>query len=364
MISFAPTEDQQLVIDTINRYVREKVQRARHDADEGRSYANNLVQEGWRLGVLTSWLPEEYGGVGEEHSAVSAAVYAEELAYGDLALALHIITPGLFGLPILKYGTAAQKDKWLPKLAEDKLPGLTAALKESGWDYDPLNLRTTAQKSGDGYILNGTKVGVPLAAEAEAILVYANDNGSTQAFIVEKGTPGLQISERESLMGLKALPTYEVSLKDCGVGGSTRLGEESGSEICQLLNLSRVTVGGLAVGVARAALEHALGYGKERQAFGKHIAQFQSIAFMLAEMQMELDAARLMVWEAAWNVDKGHDATRECVLGRQYADEAAMLVADRALQIWGGHGYIRDNPVEQLLRNARSFAGLTGGAML
>ena len=116
--------------------------------------------------------------------------------------------------------------------------------------------------------------------------------------------------------------------------------------------------------MARAALENAISYAKERQAFGKYIAQFQSIAFMLAEMRMEVDAARLMVWEAAWNLDDGQDATRECVLGARYADETAMMVADRSFQIYGGHGYIREQPVEVLLRNARGFATLTGGAML
>ena len=366
MISFAPTEDQQSVVETIQRYVRERVQRIRHDADEDRAYPRSVLDEGWRLGVLSSWVPEEFGGLGEPHSAVSAALYAEELAYGDLALALYLLTPALFGLPVLEFGSTAQRERWLSLLAEDKFPMLTAAFAENGWDFDPANLHTTARRDGDSYVLNGAKVRVPLADGALAILVYARDeeSGQTQAFIVEQGTAGLQVGSREQLMGIRALPTYELTLSDCRVPASARLGEDKGLDLNRLLNVSRVTVGAMGVGIARASLEHALGYAKERQAFGKYIAQFQSIAFMLAEMQMEMDAARLMVWEAAWNLDKGGDATRECVLGAQYADETAMMVADRGLQIYGGHGYIREQPVEQLLRNARGIATLVGGAML
>ena len=364
MISFAPTEDQQSVIDTVQRYVREKVQRLRHDADEERGYPQAVIDEGWRLGVMSSWVPEEFGGLGEPHSAVSAALYAEELAYGDVSLALQVLTPGLFGLPVLQFGSEAQKERWLSHLSEDEFPKLTAALSETGWDFDPANLKTTATREGNGYVLNGAKVRVPLAADALAILVYAKLDGQTQAFVVEQGTGGLEVGTREQLMGLRALPTYELTLKDCYVPADARLGEENGLDLNKLLNISRVTVGAMGVGLARAALENAISYAKERQAFGKYIAQFQSIAFMLAEMRMELDAARLMVWEAAWNLDNGHEATRECVLGAQYADDTAMLVADRALQIYGGHGYIREQPVESLLRNARGFATLTGAAML
>lgn len=364
MISFSPTEDQQAVIDTIERYVREKVQKVRHDADEERAYPRSVLDEGWRLGILSSWVPEDFGGLGESHSAISAALYAESLAYGDLALAVYLLTPALFGLPVLEYGTPEQKERWLPLLAEDKFPNLTAALTENGWDFNPTNLKTTATRDVNEYVLSGAKVRVPLAADADALLVYANENGTTQAFIVERGASGLEIGEREQLMGLRAVPTYELTLKECRVPAENKLGGDGGSDINRLLNFSRVTVGGLSVGVSRAALEPTLNYAKERQTFGKYIAQYQSIAFMLAEMAIEIDSARLMVWEAAWELDAGHDGTRESVLSHRYGDQTAMMVADRAVQIYGGHGYIREQPVEQLLRNARSFATLVGGAML
>lgn len=367
MISFAPTEEQQLVVDTISRYSREKVHPARHEADEKRAYPDNLIEEGWRLGLQSVWVPEGLGGLGEPHSAVSAALFAEELAYGDLALALQVLAPALFGLPIHLYGTEAQQARWLPYLARERFAPLAVALQETGWDFDPAHLATSARREGDEYTLHGSKVGVSLADSAEALLVYADEGGETQAFIVERNTTGLVVGEREQLMGVRAFPTYELSLDACRVPASARLGMGAGldpADFDRLQNLSRVTLAALALGVSRSALEYATAYAKDRHAFGRPIAQFQSIAFMLAEMCIELDAARLMVWEAAWNLDQNCPATRECVLAAQYADSTAMSIADRAVQIYGGHGYIRENPVELLLRNARGITTLAGMALL
>ena len=364
MISFQPTEDQKLVIETIQRFVKERVQRIRHEADENRTLPAEVINEGWSLGLLAGWVPEEFGGLGESHSAVGGALYAEELAYGDLSLALTLLAPSLVGLPVLEFGTPEQKAKWLPRLTEDKFPALTAALSEPGWNFDPNAPGTLAVLEDEEYILNGQKVLVPLAAEAEVILVYAFEAGKTQAFLVEKGTPGLIIGEREKNMGLQALPTYEIKLDNCHLPLSARLGGEAGCDAQKLLNYSRVGLSALAVGVARAALDYAQAYAKERQAFGRAIAQFQSIAFMIAEMSIEVDAARLMAWEAAWTLDQGQDALKESVLAKNYADEMSLTVTDRSVQILGGHGYIREHPVEGFLRNARAFAVAPGLAMV
>lgn len=361
MISFQPTEDQKLVTETIGRYVRERVIKTRHESDETRQLPPALVEEGWGLGLLAGWIPEEYGGLGEEHSSVSAALYAEELAAGDVALALHLFSPAAVGLPILLYGTAEQKERWLPKLAAEQFANLTAAWAEPQWDFDPLAPRTTARRNGNSYILNGHKAQVPLADNAELFLVYAlEEDGKVQAFLVEQGTTGLTVGPREKNMGLGALALYELNLEECSVSAAARLGGEAGCDVAHLLAFSRVGLGALAVGQSRAALEYALNYAKERQAFGRAIAQFQSIAFMLAEMAIEVDAARLMVWEAAWQLDQGNKALRESALAKQYCDEIALQVADRSVQILGGHGYIREHPVELFLRNGRAFAVING----
>jgi alkylation response protein AidB-like acyl-CoA dehydrogenase len=183
-------------------------------------------------------------------------------------------------------------------------------------------------------------------------------------FAIERGADGLAVLDREQHMGIRALPTYELRLDDVRVPASAKLGGEQGCNINLLLNRSRVALASLAVGVARAAYDYAREYALQREAFGKPIAQNQAIAFMLAEMAIEIDAARLMTWEAAWMLDKGQDATKQAALARQYADDAVLMVTDRAVQVLGGHGYIREHPVERWLREGRGFATFLGLAMV
>jgi acyl-CoA dehydrogenase len=363
MVSFTPGEEQQLIIDTVRRYAVERLRPAAHDADERRATPPDLIAKGWDLGLLPSAIPEQYGGFGETHSAVIGALAAEELAYGDLAMALELLAPNLFALPILHCGSEEQKARWLPQLAEGAYAPYTAALLEPRWDFDVHALRTTAERDGDSYVLSGHKAYVPLAQSAPAMLVYARDGGQTQAFIVENGTAGLAVLERERHMGIGALPTYEVRLDEVRVPAANRLGGEAGCDAELLLNYSRVALASMAVGLARGAFEYARDYAKTREAFGKPIAQNQAVAFMLAEMAIEVEAARGLALEAAWTLDKGLDATRQASLAKQYADDAALFVADRALQVLGGHGYIREHPAERWLRNARGFSTFLGMAM-
>ena len=192
------------------------------------------------------------------------------------------------------------------------------------------------------------------------MLVYTRSDDGLSAFIVPRGTPGLTVAEREKNMGLKAVATYELALDNCRVPAAARLT----GNLTLLLNRSRVALAALAVGVARAAFEYARDYAKERRVFGTAIAQKQAIAFMLAEMAIEIDATRLLTWEAAWKIDTGAEATREACLAKNYAATMVLKVTDNAVQILGGHGYIRDHPVELWLRNGRGFATFEGLAMV
>ena len=196
------------------------------------------------------------------------------------------------------------------------------------------------------------------------MLVYASLHGKTQAFLVPRDSAGLRVVEREQNMGIRACPFYTVEFKECRVHASQVLGGEAGCDFMRLLNAFRVAQSALALGVARAAYEYALAYAGRRKAFGEAIGQRQSIAFMLAEMITDLEGARMMVWEAAWLLDQGRDCTREAFLARNFADDMALMVCDRAVQIFGGHGYIRDYPVEMWLRNARAFAVMEGMAIV
>lgn len=364
MIAFTPSDEQQLIIETVRRYATERLRPAAHDADEQRETPADIISRGWDLGLLPSSIPEEYGGFGETHSALTGALAAEELGYGDLPMSLYLLTPNLFAIPVLHCGTEEQKQQWLPRVTDASFVPLSAALIEPRWDSNPYALHTTATPNDGGYVLRGTKAFVPLADQAEALLVYAREGDTTQAFIVERGTPGVQVVEREQHMGLRALPTYTISFDDVQVSGAARLGGSAGANIDLLLNYGRVALSALAVGVARGAFEYARDYAKQREAFGRPIAQFQAIAFMLAEMAIEIEASRAMVWEAAWMLDQGRDATKAAALAKQYTDEAALFVADRAVQVLGGHGYIREHPVERWLREARGFAATLGLAMI
>ncbi len=365
MYSFEPSDEQKMLIDAVNRYAGNDLRPAAHEAEESGQLDGKLIDKGWELGLLQASIPETYGGFGER-SAVTGVLAMEELAYGDLAGAIAVGMPGLFALPILLAGSELQKKQILPGIIAAEWRPYTAALIEPVLDFDPCELKTTAQGSDNSYVLNGRKSFVPYARDADSILVYANLNGRTQGFLVAKGARGLTISdEREKLMSLNALPFYQVNLENVRVPGSDLLGGETGHDFELLLASMRLAQAAAAVGVARAAFQYSRDYAKEREAFGVKIAQKQAIAFMLAEMRTEMEAIRLLTWEAAWKLDNGReDACTEAYLASTGAIDMAMMVTDRAVQILGGHGYIRENPVEMWMRNGRGFAAFTGLMMI
>ncbi|MCK6538573.1 MAG: acyl-CoA dehydrogenase family protein [Anaerolineales bacterium] len=365
MYSFDPTEEQQMLVEAVGKYALNDLRAAAREAEESNELAKKLVSKGWELGLLQASIPEAYGGFGER-SAVTGALALEEMAFGDLAGTLAVMTPSLFATPILLVGSEEQRQTWLPKIIEGDWVPYTAALIEYILDFDPNALKTMATASGDQFILNGEKAFVPFAKDAEAILVYADLNGVTQGFIIPKSAAGLTISdEREKLMGLNAFPMYRVKLDSVKVPAANRLGGASGHDFAPVLASMRVANAALAVGVANAAFEYSKNYAKEREAFGVKIAQKQAIAFMLAEMRTEIEASRLLTWEAAWKLDQGkEDAYTEAYLASTGAADMAMMVTDRAVQILGGHGYIREHPVEMWMREGRGFATFTGLAIV
>ncbi|MGB1252783.1 MAG: acyl-CoA dehydrogenase family protein [Candidatus Promineifilaceae bacterium] len=363
MLDFRLDEEQQMLVDAINRFSEERVRKQFRDAEEEGAIPAELVQQGWEIGVLPTAIPEAFGGFGE-HNLVTGAIATEEFAYGDFAITLNIMTPNLFAVPVMISGTDAQKSSYLPLFVEGELPSVTAALTEPVYQFDPRNLDTTATLDGDSYVISGKKIFVPLGNSAETMLVYANENGTTQAFIIPTATAGVTVGERDKLMGIKALPTYAVSFDNVRVGTDARLGGEAGCDFSKILNHSRIALGAAAVGIARAGVEYAKEYAKQRVQFGKPVAQNQSIAFMLADMASDVESARLLVWEAAWKLDRGEDVTRDVTVMKHYVDQAVMRVADSALQTLGGYGYIREYPVELWLRNARSFTSFDGMAII
>jgi acyl-CoA dehydrogenase len=364
MYSFDPTEEQQMLIDAIQRYAVNDLRAKAHDADEEAQLPERLIEKGWELGFLQASIPEQYGGFGER-TAVTGVLAAEEMAYGDLAGALAVMAPGLFAMPIAMVGSEEQKQTYLPPIVESPWTPNTAALIEPSFDFDAEALHTTAIEDGDGYLLNGEKTYVPYAEQAEVMIVYASLGGHTQGFIVKKGATGLEIGERQKTLGLYSLPLYPVKLKDVRVGRADRLGGVEGHDFTPLLASMRLALASLAIGMSRGALDYAIEYTKEREVFGVKVAQKQAIAFMLAEMATEIEAIRLLTWEAAWMLDMGKpEAPRQAYMALTGATDMVMMVTDRAVQALGGHGYIREHPVELWMRNGRGIAMLNGLAII
>jgi acyl-CoA dehydrogenase len=364
MYSFEPTEEQQMLIDTVSRYAHSNLRPASHDYDEESQLPINLIKKGWELGVLQASTPEVYGGFGD-HSTVTGVLAAEEMAWGDLAGTMAVMAPGLFAVPLLLSGSEDQKKKYLPDIVEGDWSPYSAAIIEPYYDYDPNELRTTATLNGDNIIISGEKSYVPFAREAKALLVFASLNGKTQGFIVPEGLNGIQVGERQKLLGIHALPFYPVTLDNVRVPIANLLGGENGHDFNSILASYWLANAALALGVSKAALEYAIDYAKDREVLGTKVAQKQAIAFMMAEMATEIEAIRVLTWEAAWMLDTGkEDAFREAYLAYTGAGDMAMMVTDRAVQILGGHGYIREHPVEKWMREGRSFTSLTGMAII
>jgi alkylation response protein AidB-like acyl-CoA dehydrogenase len=363
MVNFSPSEDQELLRQTLSDFSREVLRPQLRESDEKNTVPADLPLKGWELGLVQESIPEAQGGFGGTRSALSGALMLEELAYGGLALGLHLVSPRLVTVPLLVAGTEAQRAQWLPRFAGAEFTAGTAAVVEPRWDFDASRPATRAERAGGDWVLSGEKCFVPLADRAEVILVYASTADGLAAFLVERGAAGLTVGEREQNMGLKALETFPVTLEKVRVPADARLGGD-GADLQPLVDASRVASASAAVGVARAAFDYAREYAKERKAFGVAIAQKQAIAFMLSNMAIEIDSMRLLAWEAAWRLDKGLPATREAALARQYAADQVLKIADNALQVLGGHGYIRDHLVELFLRDARGFAVIDGLAIV
>jgi alkylation response protein AidB-like acyl-CoA dehydrogenase len=354
LIDFEPSEDQQLIVETVRQFAQNELRPKARDAAEARQLPVDVLGHAHELGLVANALDPELGG-GGERSAVTGALIAEELAWGDLSLALAILSPGLLALPLLDFGTDAQRRSGLPRFTGERFVPGALALVEPSFDFDPFRPATVAKREGDGFSLSGRKAFVPWLAGDDAVLVTASLEGSAEAFLVPREAPGLA-AEPEKNMGLDALPTVELVLEDVRVPLDARLGGDAGADVASLVHRGRVGLAAMAVGVARAAYEIARDYAKERETFGAPIATRQAIAFKLADMAIEVDAARLLVWEAAWALDQGRDAGRAAVLASQQSARVCLEVSDGAVQVFGGHGYIRDYLPEMHLRNARGFA--------
>jgi alkylation response protein AidB-like acyl-CoA dehydrogenase len=355
---FYLTDEQRMIRDLARKVARERV--APHAAryDEAEAYPEDSMRAITEAGFYAIWVPEAYGG--SDMGCLALALVCEEIAYACASSGTQYLDQALGGLPILLYGSEAQKKKYLPGLASGEI--LSAfSLSEPGAGSDAAGLKTTAMRRGDHYVLNGSKQWCTNGDHADVITVFATVDPSKRArgvtaFLVEKGTPGFEVGKKERKMGIRASPTVALHFTDCAIPVGQRLGAEGeGFKIAMAtLDVTRPATGALAVGIAQAALDAAVGYAKERQQFGQPIGAFQGIQFMLADMAMQTHAARLMIHHAARQVDAGiRGNTYEASMAKCWAGDAAMQVTTDAVQVFGGYGYTREFPVERFMRDAK-----------
>ncbi len=360
MISFGMTEDQELVRDTMREFAADQLRSIGRDCDEKSEIPADFLQGCWDLGLTSTQIPEAYGGAGEERSPVTNAILLEELAHGDPALAIAAVAPSQFANAIVDHGTEEQKKQYLPLFCTEKYHAASVAIIEPGPLSDPFRPRTIAEPKGDGFVLSGSKSFVVMGDTASHFLVTARNGDDLDAFIVAKDAPGLNIGERENNMGLRALSTVTIELERVEVAAGDRLGGENGADVAAIISNSRAALCAVQVGLSRAVLEFCVPYTKERVAFDEPIAKKQSIAFRLSDMHIAVESMRYLTWQAASLLEHGQPAVREARLAKTYVAKHASWIADNGIQVFGGHGYIREYPVEMWFRHAKTLSVLEG----
>jgi alkylation response protein AidB-like acyl-CoA dehydrogenase len=360
VISFGPTEEQEMVREALRDFAEQAVRPIARECDEASETPADFLQSVWDLGLTSTQIPASYGGGGEERSAVTNAIVLEELAFGDATLAAAAVAPSGFANAIVDFGSEEQKKALLPLFCTEKFHAASLAVVEPGAMFDASRPRTVAEPKDDTFVLSGAKTLVPLGDQASHFLVTARNGEELDAFIVPRDAQGLTISDRELNMGLRALSTVGLELERVEVPREARLGGEAGADVRRILDGSRVALCAAMVGVSRGVLQYCIPYVKDRVAFGEPIAKKQAIAFRLSDMHIEQEAMRLITWKAASYLEQGLDTTKVAHLARGYCAEKSMWVTDNGIQTLGGHGFIREHPVEMWFRNARTLSVLEG----
>jgi alkylation response protein AidB-like acyl-CoA dehydrogenase len=350
-------EEQSEIRDMVRRFTAQEVTPHAGKWDETNHFPREIYHQMAELGLMGMTTPEEYGG--SALSRLSNALVYEELAKGEMATAVGLSVHNMVTGSIARFGNQQQRRRWVSRLASGELLG-AFSLSEAASGSDAASLQCRAECHNNSYILNGTKMWVTNGGEADIYLVMARTSGSKGAagiscFVVEKGTPGFSFGKTEHKMGLNSSPTRELIFENCEVPLANRLGEEGQGFKIALSSLDggRINIGAIGVGVAQAAFETARDYSREREQFGQPISAFQGIQFILADMAMKIEAARLLVYEAAYKLDKGQNASMYASMAKCFATDIAMEVTTDAVQVLGGAGYVRDYPVERYMRDVK-----------
>jgi acyl-CoA dehydrogenase len=359
MIDFSLSEDQEQLRALAREFTEKEVapRAAHHDATG--EYPKEICRKAWELGLMNTHIPEAYGGPGL--GVLDGCIIAEEIAAGCTGIGTAMEANTLAEGPVIIGGSEEQKKRILtPMVEEFRLAAYCVTEPEAGSDV--LGIKSLARKVGDDYVLNGSKMWITNGDVADWYFVVAYTDPARKhkgmsAFYVPRAADGIEVGKKEQNMGQRASDTRAVTFNDVRVPKADLLGQEGQGWLLAMaaFDHSRPVVSAAAVGLARSAMTHAVRYAKERSAFGVPIAKHQAIAFMIADMAMKIEAARLLVWESAWRIDRGERNTKEAAFAKAFGADTAMEVALNAVQIFGGYGFSREYPVEKLMRDAKVF---------
>jgi alkylation response protein AidB-like acyl-CoA dehydrogenase len=362
VFDLTPTEDEQMLVDVVTEFADEVVRPAAAEANETCAAPEALLKASLEIGLPILGVPESLGGISEERSAMAGTLVAEALARGDMGLAVAALAPGSVATAIGLWGTDEQQSTYLPAFTGNDVPAAALALTEPTVLFDVLDPGTTATRTADGYVLNGVKSLVVRGAEAELFVVGARLDDKPVLFLVESSTAGLAV-EGDPAMGVRAASLSKLSLTDVTVPATAVLGATDGTTYLECVRLSRLAWCALAVGTGQAVLDYVTPYVKEREAFGEPIAHRQSVAFMVANIAIELQSMRLLTYKAAARAAAGKEFAREVALARKLCADKGMQIGLDGVQLLGGHGFVKEHPVERWYRDLRAI-GLMEGAVL
>ncbi|GEM33217.1 putative acyl-CoA dehydrogenase [Nocardia neocaledoniensis NBRC 108232] len=361
-----PSDEQQMIVETVKDFAGEILRPAAYDADNAAKAPRDLLERAAELGITLINVPEELEGAASERGAVTNSLVAEALSHGDMGLALPILAPSGVAVALSQWGSDAQQQTYLPAFTGENVPQASVVIAEPRALFDPFALQTKATRSPSGFRLNGVKSLVPAAADAELFVVAAELDGRPALFIVESDTAGLSV-EADPSMGLRAAGLGRLILDNVAVPAEAVLGDGDAKaraeEYADAVQLARLGWASLAIGTGQAVLDYVIPYVNEREAFGEPISHRQAVAFMVANMAIELDGLRLVTLRGASRAEQGLSFAREAALARKLATDKGMQIGLDGVQLLGGHGFTKEHPVERWYRDLRAV-GVAEGVVL
>jgi alkylation response protein AidB-like acyl-CoA dehydrogenase len=362
LFDLEPTDEQQMLRDSVREFALAKLRPVAEAADAAAAAPEELLAQANELGLAMVGVPDELGGAVEERSAVTSVLMSEALAQGDLGIAVACLAPAAVSTAISLWGDADQQSIYLPEFVSENVPAAALALLEPRPLFDPFALTTRARRANGGLVLEGVKSLVPRAADGELFIVAAQLDGGPGLLIVESKTAGISV-EPDPAMGVRAAGTGKLIFEDVKLPASALLGDGDPAIYSECVQLARLAWCAVAVGAAQAVLDYVIPYVNERRAFGEPIAHRQGVAFTVANIAIELDGMRLATYRAASRVDQNLPFAREVALARRLCAERGMGIGSDGVQMLGGHGFVKEHPVERWYRDLRSV-GLMEGALL